>query len=55
MYSPINGKPWLNAIDVNVAPDSPDCQAPEATMTKPVMVQITKVSMKVPSIAMVPC
>jgi hypothetical protein len=37
-----------------LAPVSPEVQAPETTITSPVMVQMMMVSMKVPSMATVP-
>src|SRR5690554_1332685 len=61
---PTLGNPVANAAAVSGAPESPtqpsssgvqNCQAPEATITKLVMVQITMVSMNVPSMAIVPC
>ena len=53
--APTLGRADANAAEVSAAPFSPPVQAPEVRITRPVMVQITMVSMKVPSMATMPC
>jgi hypothetical protein len=49
------GRPRLNAMVVMAAPVSPLCQLPVTKMTRPVIVQMTMVSMKVCVIDTIAC
>ena len=49
------GKAEPKADAVKLAPDTPDSSTPVNIITKPVIVQTTSVSIKVPSIATRPC
>ena len=54
MYWP-PGNALAKAMEVRLAPLTPVGQTSMITMTRPVMVQMIRVSMKVPSMAIMPC
>ena len=53
-YPPRPGSDFSKASEVNAAPVSPDDQAPDAMIAKPVIEHTMIVSMNVPSIAIRP-